>query len=71
MADISLHLHRSRWRVDFFSLVVWTVPLLVAAVFFWILGDILLGGIGQISWSFITDAPIQAGRGGGIGPILV
>jgi len=28
-------------------------------------------GIGEISWSFLTEPPEKAGRAGGIGPILV
>jgi phosphate transport system permease protein len=41
------------------------------SVFFWILADVFVRGVGQISWSFIADAPQKAGRAGGIGPILV
>ncbi len=43
----------------------------VAGMFLWIIGDVLWHGWGQLSWSFITHAPSNAGRGGGIGPILV
>ncbi|MGH7884892.1 MAG: phosphate ABC transporter permease PstA [Thermodesulfobacteriota bacterium] len=53
------------------TIMVWTVALIVSGVFCWILGSIIWNGIGQISWNFLTDAPSNAGRGGGIGPILV
>ncbi len=33
--------------------------------------DLLRQGIGQLSWSFLTTAPSDAGRAGGIAPILV
>lgn len=53
------------------SLLVWSVALLVTAVFAWILSNIVWRGIGQISWEFLTMPPQDAGREGGIGPILV
>lgn len=53
------------------SLIIWFIPLLITTVFIWILGDIVRGGIGQINWSFLTTAPIDTGRQGGIAPILV
>ncbi len=45
--------------------------LLVVAAFLWLLGDILWHGTARISWSFLYAAPLNAGRAGGIGPILV
>jgi phosphate transport system permease protein len=53
------------------TLVVWGGVLLVTGVFFWILGDILWNGGSQISVDFLTADPRNAGRAGGIGPILV
>ena len=53
------------------SLLFWLVPLLITAIFLWILGDIVQGGIRQINWEFLTTNPIDAGREGGIAPILV
>ena len=52
-------------------LIIWLIPLLITALFIWILGDIIHGGMGQINWSFLTTAPIDTGRQGGIAPILV
>ncbi len=40
-------------------------------LFVWILGDILWHGAAQLSWSFLVSEPMNAGREGGILPILV
>lgn len=51
--------------------LVWSVPLLISGVFLWIVGDIFSHGLGQINWQFLTSAPVNAGREGGIAPILI
>ena len=53
------------------SFLFWLVPLPITAIFLWILGDILRGGIGQLNWAFLTTSPLNTGREGGIAPILV
>ncbi|QMS86382.1 phosphate ABC transporter permease PstA (plasmid) [Nostoc edaphicum CCNP1411] len=53
------------------TLVLWTIALFVSAVFCWILGDIVWHGVGHISWEFLTTEPRNAGREGGIAPILI
>lgn len=50
---------------------VWTAAAAVAVVFAWLISDLILGGIGGLSWSFLFSSPTDAGRGGGVGPILV
>jgi len=50
---------------------VWLVALLVACVFFWIVGDLIRHALPHLTWSFLVEAPSDAGRSGGIGPILV
>ncbi|MDP1569353.1 MAG: phosphate ABC transporter permease PstA [Vicinamibacterales bacterium] len=50
---------------------VWTTSALVAAVFVWIAADVATRGLAHLSWSFVVDAPRDAGRSGGIFPILV
>jgi phosphate transport system permease protein len=50
---------------------VWLSATLVTAVFAWLLGDILRHGVPVVSWEFLTAAPRNAGRAGGIAPILV
>lgn len=51
--------------------VTWTGAALVVGVFLWILGEIAWKGAGHLSPQFLTAAPEDAGRAGGIGPILV
>lgn len=51
--------------------VIWSAAAAVATVFLLIVGDLVWHGVGRISWAFLTEAPTQAGRAGGIGPILV
>jgi phosphate transport system permease protein len=53
------------------TLAVWGVATLISATFVWIVFDLLRGGLPQISWSFISDVPRDAGRAGGILPIVV
>jgi phosphate transport system permease protein len=53
------------------TVLVWIAVLSVTAVFFLILGDLIVRGAGRISWSFLADSPREAGRAGGIVTILV
>ena len=50
---------------------IWAAAMLVAGAFVWLLADLLWHGAGRVDWSFLTTAPKNAGRGGGIAPILV
>lgn len=52
------------------AVLAWTVPGTVAAVFGWLLFDLLRHGLSGLSWTFLTAAPEAAGRAGGIAPIL-
>ena len=58
-----------RW--DPWTAFLWIAAGLILAAFLWVLLDLLGRGLGQISWSFILDQPENAGRAGGIGPILI
>lgn len=51
--------------------LVWAIALGVAATFGWILFDLLRHGLGVLSWEFLTTAPRDAGRAGGIATVLV
>ena len=51
--------------------LVWLAAIAVTAIFGWLLSDLLWHGTGQLSWEFLTHAPENAGREGGIAPILV
>jgi phosphate transport system permease protein len=50
---------------------VWAAAALVTVAFGWILFDLVIGGIGRIDWGFLTTSVLDAGRAGGIGPVLV
>ena len=53
------------------TIAAWSCATVVTGVFLWLLTDIAWSGVGHLSWSFLTEAPRNAGRAGGIGPILV
>ena len=53
------------------SACVWGAAAFVTAAFCWLLGDIVWHGLSHVSWMFLTAPPENAGRRGGIGPILV
>ena len=50
---------------------VWISAILVGGAFAWLLGDLIWHGAYRLDWSFLTSAPRNSGRAGGIGPILV
>lgn len=58
-------------REDTFTACIWLSVALVSAAFLWIIADVAAGGISGLSWSFLLQAPADAGRAGGIAPILV
>ncbi len=64
----SLIRHPSEWIS---TTVVWAVATLVTAALLWLLSDVFWHGVGQVNWEFLTAPPRNAGRDGGIGPILV
>lgn len=51
--------------------LTWTIASCLTGVFFWLLSDIVLHGVSSLSWDFLTSTPKNAGREGGIAPILV
>ena len=51
--------------------VVWGAALAVSALFVAIVADLLRHGGPSVSWTFLADAPRDAGRAGGILPIVV
>ncbi|MCL7419687.1 MAG: phosphate ABC transporter permease PstA [Methylobacter sp.] len=53
------------------TLLIWLTAALVSTVFVWLLADIIRHGLPRLSWSFLVEAPQNAGRSGGIGPIIV
>ncbi len=53
------------------TVVLWSAALGVIAVFAWLLVDLAGHGLSRLSFEFLTAAPRNAGREGGLGPILV
>ncbi len=52
-------------------LAVWGAALAVAGAFAWILADVLAHGASHLSAELLTAPPSDAGRAGGVAPILV
>ena len=53
------------------TVFIWTIAGLIGCLFIWLVGDLIWKGIAHLSWEFITNPPIDAGRQGGISSILV
>ena len=70
MRDFPGH-RQGDWADRLMTLFVWCSAALVAASFLWLLADLLWHGASRLSWHFLIAAPENAGRAGGIGPILV
>lgn len=63
--------HASRLGDRFMTIIVWFAVLIVVATFLWLLADLTVHGMAKINVSFLLAPPENAGRDGGIGPILV
>jgi phosphate transport system permease protein len=60
------------WNADILIAgLLWTVALSVIGLFGWIVGDLFVRGIADLSVHFLTEPPQQGGRAGGISTILV
>lgn len=53
------------------AVAAWSSAILVAGLFLFLIWDVFAQGAASISWEFLTAAPRDTGRAGGIGPILV
>ncbi len=53
------------------GLGVWAVALATLGVFSWVVGDVGFRGLSELSIAFLLESPADAGRAGGIAPILV
>jgi phosphate transport system permease protein len=66
-----------RWRVlavprdATAHLAIWGAALTVAGAFAWILADVVVHGASHLSMELLSAPPSDAGRAGGIAPILV
>ncbi|MDD1010783.1 hypothetical protein M5G27_25225 [Pseudomonas shahriarae] len=54
-----------------FSGVIWSAVALLTCIFLILLGDLVWQGFSHLSWSFLLIEPTNAGRSGGIAPILL
>lgn len=52
-------------------LAAWCSALVVVVTLGWVLCDVIYHGVPEWSWEYFTTAPANAGRAGGIAPILV
>ncbi|MEQ9408117.1 MAG: phosphate ABC transporter permease PstA [Fuerstiella sp.] len=62
---------RQRIRDASATVLMWTTATLIVCVLTCILSDILVRGLSQLSWTFLTAELQDAGRSGGIGSIIV
>ncbi len=61
-----------RDRIDvLIALLVWATFALILSLLAWLLWDIVKQGLPHLSWAFISTVPEDAGRRGGILPILL
>lgn len=54
-----------------FIAAVWLGAGSIAALFLWLLGDLMWQGASHLSWSFLVSDSADSGRSGGVAPILV
>lgn len=64
MIDRKLSQHLAFW-------IFRILGIFVVAILIWILGFIIYKGIGTISWEFLTTAPTDGMKGGGIFPAII
>ena len=62
---------RSPWPDRLFSFGVTASAAVVVGGCVWIVGDVVWRGMGELSVGFLVESPRDAGRAGGIAPILV
>lgn len=53
------------------AVCAWSVAALIAGAFGWLVFDLFREGFGRLSWTFLTTAPQDAGRAGGIATVLI
>ncbi len=61
----------SRYVDRIAGVIVSLAALAIVALLGWVVVATLLAGLGEIDVAFLTTAPTRAGRGGGIGPLIV
>jgi phosphate transport system permease protein len=75
LAAVLWHYGRSRLSQKYIETIAFAVvtaaALIVLAILAIILGDIIINGFPALSWDFLTQAPSNLGRSGGIFPAIV
>lgn len=61
----------ARRKLPWLAVAAWGSAASILLLFGWLMWDVLVHGVPQLSWAFLTEAPQDAGRAGGIGPIIV
>ncbi len=56
-------------KLVYYSMLGVTYAILLVVIY--IIADVVVGGIGTISWEFLTEAPRKSGEEGGIWPVIV
>jgi phosphate transport system permease protein len=59
------------WGDRLATATVWAIAAGISLLFAAIIGDLLRHGAGSMSWAFVLEGPRDAGRAGGIAPIIV
>lgn len=54
-----------------YTFTVWAIGVSALLVLLVILGDVLIKGVGEVSLSFLTEAPKEMGKEGGVFPAIV
>ncbi len=63
--------HQQAIQDKFAMGITWSVAILLMSMFLWLFSDIVVHGLSGLSWEFLATSPMNAGREGGIAPILV
>ncbi|MDH5325711.1 MAG: phosphate ABC transporter permease PstA [Gammaproteobacteria bacterium] len=68
----SVHLQEyTQGKLEVSALLLGLVAIALMFLFAFILIDVFWVGIDNISWAYLTQTPLESGRAGGIGPVLV
>ncbi len=59
------------WRDRMAAVSAWSSAALVSLGIFWLAATVSLAAVPVLSWQFLVAEPLDAGRAGGIGPVLV
>lgn len=62
---------RSRTIDSAVAIAAWLTALGVIMAFVWLVSDVVMTGLPRLSWNFLWGSPLDAGRAGGILPMLV